>query len=333
MKPIAMLCAVSALVHVSLSGCSARTADEVKRAQGLQGSDRHTLIMAIGTDSSTGRIVFVREDRLQSGDTGQPLCDSTGIYLRGADSSTALTQPSERLCDLLWSGPAPSVRKGLSAIATADIFDSNRVMVVTFDQHSTKLVKTDCRLGAAAPAWSPDGRRLAIVGTCDSTHARQALHLLRVGHGSEGSWNLRRRVAERVPLTWAPDAKRLAFAGGAAPVDSIYTIELVTGQIRAIAQGSEPSWSPTGERIAYVRRNKSELFRTDIRFVNPLGTIDSSMLAPESPSRVGTPDGFVAPSPLVWTPDGTRIYYSSVKCIESIEVESRRHARVFCALR
>ena len=199
--------------------------------------------------------------------------------MRSNKTLTALAQSSQRLCSLLWSSERMSLRKGAAAIAVADIFDSNQVVIVSFAPARADFLKSHCYLSAAAPSWSPDGHRLAVIGTCSENRETQTLHILGVDDGREGRWHLHHRIDEWGTLTWAPDARRIAFTGRTGETDSVFVLDLGTSQTKAIASGSEPSWSPAGRWIAYVRRTRSRRSpRVEIRMTDASGTRDSVLL-------------------------------------------------------
>jgi hypothetical protein len=88
-----------------------------------------------------------------------------------------------------------------------------------------------------APAWSPDGRRIAFVtkrdlwvADADGTH-RALL------------------VPDADTPVWAPDGRHLAFARGG----YVYTVRADGLNEHRLTRGAHPSWSPNGERIAFDR--------------------------------------------------------------------------------
>jgi hypothetical protein len=88
-----------------------------------------------------------------------------------------------------------------------------------------------------APAWSPNGLRIAYVtkgdlwvADADGTH-RSLL------------------VADADDPTWAPTGRRLAFSRDG----WVYTIRADGQDLRRLAEGKHPAWSPNGRRIAYDR--------------------------------------------------------------------------------
>ncbi|MGZ5249916.1 MAG: Ig-like domain-containing protein [Caldimonas sp.] len=142
--------------------------------------------------------------------------------------------------------------------------------------------------GVAAPAWSPDGSKLAFAGggpiwvwsLATSTYAQFASG---AGWASEPGWS--------------PYGSRIAFvAGGAiwlANADG-------SGQLRLSAAGSDdshPSWSPDGRRIAFARNlgTNSEIF-----VMNADGTGATNVT--NDPAQDRNP---------AWSPDGRRIAFDT----------------------
>lgn len=143
------------------------------------------------------------------------------------------------------SGESPA-RNGLSDIDTAAPRTGARRTLV------------DARGAAYQPAWSPDGRRLAVVvgnPACGRKPAcGQALELRR----ADGSRD-RSLIADGVAgaPAWSPDGRSIAFTWDRGGTPALWTVRVADGSRRRVVGGrasvSEPTWSPDGRRLAFSR--------------------------------------------------------------------------------
>jgi Lysyl oxidase/WD40-like Beta Propeller Repeat len=186
---------------------------------------------------------------------------------------------------------------------------------------------------ASAPAWSPDGRRLAYVARAaggqqdlyvEDADGRNRARLTRTpGSEASGVWSPdgRRLVVERAGrlhvigadgrgerlLTtgsepdWSPRSKRIAFVARRDGSDDLFAVEengrgfcrLTTSP----AVESEPAWSPDGRRIAFVALDagSSDLYVLDVRTLSIL-RLTQDLFAERSPT---------------WSRDGAAIMFVS----------------------
>jgi hypothetical protein len=91
-----------------------------------------------------------------------------------------------------------------------------------------------------APAWSPDGARIAFVTRGD----------LRVADADGTHLGLIARAADNP--AWAPNGRRIAFSRD----DAIWTVRVDGTDERELARGAHPAWTPDGKRIAFDRDGK-----------------------------------------------------------------------------
>ncbi|MBN2415017.1 PD40 domain-containing protein [bacterium] len=151
------------------------------------------------------------------------------------------------------------------------------------------------------PAWSPDGRYISYTRR---TARGRAIYMVPSSSGPE------QRVAENsydvYNPVWSPDGDHLLYARESEETGSrlIYLYSLTTGEETLITPAgtnrivdSKPVFSPTGERIAFIRTDKGE---KDVFTISP----DGSVMKKVTPGGQWITD-------VDWAPDGRWIIYSS----------------------
>jgi len=180
------------------------------------------------------------------------------------------------------------------------------------------------------PAWSPDGRSLAVAawdGSGDElyridlgaglsvptriTNTRQSGEPLAAG--SPGS--PRRAVGNVLSPAWSPHGASIAFALVPQVNDGpsgVYLLDVASGAARRIARGTPlwgPSWSPDGTRLLALLRLDDGV---SLVLIDP----DTSAL-----DRVDTGET-LQPRDGSWSPDGGRIAFSSSGSIYVADIAS-----------
>lgn len=104
------------------------------------------------------------------------------------------------------------------------------------------------------PAWSPDGRRLVVVGRRGGV---PRLFVVDAAGGEPTELAPASPGAQDHP-SWSPDGNRIAFTHGTGSGAEIAVVEVETGAVTVLtdngAEDTQPAWGPGGEQIVFVSR-------------------------------------------------------------------------------
>jgi dipeptidyl aminopeptidase/acylaminoacyl peptidase len=183
---------------------------------------------------------------------------------------------------------------------------------------------TNGKKSSNAPAWSPDGRRLAFAS--DRTDKRQVYVMPIDGGEAEVVTTAEDGISS---FEWSPDGKQIAFtATDAKPqalkdrdkkygefevVDQdllmthLYVIDLGSRKARALTKGAFAvgsfAWSPDGSSIAFDHRTNNDPSNGSSADISIVSVADGAVRA-----LVTQIDSDAHP---VWSPDGTRIAFET----------------------
>lgn len=200
-----------------------------------------------------------------------------------------------------WLAP---VRNGLIAFVR-DAADGSGEAIYTITPDvtggETLLLADPGLVHYAQLTWSPDGRRLAFVGTlADAVNGSSEIFVVDAD-GSNLVQITQNDVDDDSPA-WSPDGTRLALrvdqVDPSAPVDSTVVVTPVDGPgVTVLGPGANPVWSPDGLQIAMT--------------VAEGGSSRIWVQAPDGGGRRQVADVSVASARPAWSPEGQSLVFSS----------------------
>ena len=196
------------------------------------------------------------------------------------------------------------VRNGLIAFVREESGGTGEV-IVTVGSDGTAgeavLVAEPGLLRYEQLAWSPDGRRLAFVGTLAGA-VDGTSELFTVDADGSNLVQLTQNEVDDDSPAWSPDSTQIAFRQvdphPPAPVDpDIVVIRADGSGARLLGPGANPVWSPDGLQLAMT--------------VADGGSTRLWVQATDGGDRRQISDVSVASSAPAWSPDGQHLVFSS----------------------
>ena len=193
---------------------------------------------------------------------------------------------------------------------------TSSIYVMNADGSNMKQL-TDHPPGGWGPFWSPDGRRIAFLGSLGTGDEYQwAIYVM----NADGS-GVTRLVdyddeALGIPgtLSWSPDGRQIAFLGSLGTGDeytsAIYVMNADGSSVRQLTDhtnyDASPVWSPDGRRIAFISWE-------DVDTPDVSGGIYVMNADGSNVTQLADDSEFTRLSlSLSWSPDGRRISFISL---------------------
>lgn len=216
---------------------------------------------------------------------------SPGFFKGGFFQSPALAPDGDHVA---WSLEEPLNSIGLTK--------GMALAVYSLRDQSWKIYGEACTFdGGGSAAFSADGRRVAFLSSTGRSDERSGF--CRDEQGVIRIFDLATGGSTVIPtdawptnrsFSWSPDGHEIAIQA-----DGIEVVNLESGKSRSLGNGTEPSWSPSGDWIAFADPNTA-----DCVLVHPNGTGRKTF-------HVLTYHWFRDPAMLafgfVWSPDGTKL--------------------------
>ena len=202
-------------------------------------------------------------------------------------------------------GSMPHASANVAANGNGDIgfvrADGGQTQIYAMRANGTAVVRlSDGAASDRAPAWSPDGSRIAFI----SDRLGRASLFVMSADGS-GVTHVGTAAGSDLQPAWSPSGAMIAFTGTAAGSADVYVVRPDGSGLARLTSATDaetaPAWSSDGSQIAYVRAGA----QAGIWVMHADGT-GAGLVHPGVDGLVSDP---------TWSPDGARLAYLDVGCL------------------
>lgn len=204
-------------------------------------------------------------------------------------------------------------------------FDGKKMGISVMNADGSKKVFITPRYRAVGyPALSPDGKQIAFIENYSTGYLpdgeEQVIHIVNSDGSGLVSLMETSRLRNKDGLAWSPDGTKLAFAAEHWTYQhksrtDIYVYDVRTSQFtnltgdahREVYRNSDPTWSPDGQRLAFISDRRDWESRAQIFVINADGSQPRQVTTIPLVRSCWGPCGPISPR---WSSDGTKLAYT-----------------------